>query len=310
MKKNSLNWKIIYSAVSILATILILFFIYKKIYGSISDIDFHVLNIKWAYIFISFIFVPVWFFLLSYAYKVLLKNMDAEISVIDAMRIIGISTFGRYIPGKVWFTVGRTLLAEKLGISKRKAFTAVIIETIYQIFTGMLFIIILAVKQYDLPNITYFSFVLAFILLSVFNPQLFADILNFFLKKMNKEILTIKMNLLNRAYIMLVYTAMWVFFGLQFMFLAEAITPISDIVRTTAVYPVSWVFGFIVIFLPSGLGVREGAIIYFMSQILNAPTAIIISALSRVQMTLSEILFLFTLIGSKKLWRNDVEKKS
>jgi len=43
------------------------------------------------------------------------------------------------------------------------------------------------------------------------------------------------------------------------------------------------------IFAPSGLGVREGALVYLLSFVMATPIAVIISILTRIWMTLIEI---------------------
>jgi uncharacterized membrane protein YbhN (UPF0104 family) len=47
--------------------------------------------------------------------------------------------------------------------------------------------------------------------------------------------------------------------------------------------------GLIAIFAPSGLGVREGALVYLLSFMMVTPVAVIISVLTRIWMTLIEI---------------------
>jgi uncharacterized membrane protein YbhN (UPF0104 family) len=45
----------------------------------------------------------------------------------------------------------------------------------------------------------------------------------------------------------------------------------------------------IAIFAPSGLGVREGALVYLLSLMMATPVAVIIAVLTRIWMTLIEI---------------------
>jgi uncharacterized membrane protein YbhN (UPF0104 family) len=52
---------------------------------------------------------------------------------------------------------------------------------------------------------------------------------------------------------------------------------------------ISSTLGLVAIFAPSGLGVREGALVYLLSFIMATPIAVIISILTRIWMTLIEI---------------------
>jgi uncharacterized membrane protein YbhN (UPF0104 family) len=47
--------------------------------------------------------------------------------------------------------------------------------------------------------------------------------------------------------------------------------------------------GLVALFAPSGLGIREGALVYLLSFMVATPVAVIISILTRIWMTLIEI---------------------
>ena len=57
----------------------------------------------------------------------------------------------------------------------------------------------------------------------------------------------------------------------------------------TGALAISSTLGLIAIFAPSGLGVREGALVYLLSFVMAAPVAVLISILTRIWMTLIEI---------------------
>jgi uncharacterized membrane protein YbhN (UPF0104 family) len=61
------------------------------------------------------------------------------------------------------------------------------------------------------------------------------------------------------------------------------------IIFLTGALAISSTLGLIAIFAPSGLGVREGALVYLLSSIMPTPVAVIISILTRIWMTLIEI---------------------
>jgi len=57
----------------------------------------------------------------------------------------------------------------------------------------------------------------------------------------------------------------------------------------TGALAISSTLGLIAIFAPSGLGVREGVLVYLLSFMMATPVAVIISILTRLWMTLIEI---------------------
>jgi uncharacterized membrane protein YbhN (UPF0104 family) len=98
--------------------------------------------------------------------------------------------------------------------------------------------------------------------------------------------------------------------GVSFYLFVDSVFPVSlqYILFLTGALAFSSTLGLIALFAPSGLGVREGALVYLLSSIIPIPIAIIISILTRLWMTLIET----GLIGVVYLmdqFRKRIEKK-
>jgi hypothetical protein len=61
----------------------------------------------------------------------------------------------------------------------------------------------------------------------------------------------------------------------------------------TGAYAFSLNIGFLAIFTPGGIGVREGVLVFLLSSIFPLPVSTLISLLSRLWMTLGEVLCFF-----------------
>ena len=90
--------------------------------------------------------------------------------------------------------------------------------------------------------------------------------------------------------------------GVGFYLFVDAVYPVAPqyILFLTGALAISSTLGLIAIFAPSGLGVREGALVYLLSLMMATPIAVIISVLTRIWMTLIEI----GLIGMVYLFRH------
>jgi len=64
----------------------------------------------------------------------------------------------------------------------------------------------------------------------------------------------------------------------------------------------------IAIFAPSGLGVREGALVYLLSLMMATPIAVIISVLTRIWMTLIEIGLIGMVYLFQQLQKQEIER--
>ena len=90
---------------------------------------------------------------------------------------------------------------------------------------------------------------------------------------------------------MIVCIFVWVVEGIGFYLFVDSLYPVSTkyILFLTGALAISTTLGLIAIFAPSGLGVREGALVYLLSLIMPSPVAVIISLLTRLWMTLIEM---------------------
>jgi uncharacterized membrane protein YbhN (UPF0104 family) len=79
--------------------------------------------------------------------------------------------------------------------------------------------------------------------------------------------------------------------GIGFYLFVDSVYPVtpSYILFLTGALAISSTLGLVAIFAPSGLGVREGALVYLLSFMMATPVAVIISVLTRIWMTLIEI---------------------
>jgi uncharacterized membrane protein YbhN (UPF0104 family) len=74
--------------------------------------------------------------------------------------------------------------------------------------------------------------------------------------------------------------------------------PWSQYLSLTAAFAFSYTLGFLAIFVPGGLGVREGILILLLSHYFPLPVATLISLFSRLWMTAVEV---FGLLVSLKI---------
>jgi uncharacterized membrane protein YbhN (UPF0104 family) len=83
----------------------------------------------------------------------------------------------------------------------------------------------------------------------------------------------------------------WVVEGIGFYFFVDSVYPAAPqyILFLTGALAISSILGLVAIFAPSGLGVREGALVYLLSFMMVTPVAVVISILTRIWMTLIEI---------------------
>jgi len=306
---KTMKHKLVNAVFSVLGLAIIAYIVFK-LKGFSSGLDFSSISFDFRYLTASFMLIPVWFILMCHAWRLMVKSLGFRLSLLDSMRIVGLSMFGKYIPGKLWFTLGRAVLAERLGVSKKATFTSVILETYLLLLTGGAFFLFLLFTLPSKPSYYLILSVIAiFLLFPLSIPEIFKRMINFFLKILKKNSIEISMSLGFVFKIILLYMIVWICLGIQFylLYISFSPEPLNPFVGIS-IYPAAWIVGFAVIIMPAGLGFREGVMFFFLSQNVSTNTAAIMTILSRIQITLGELLYLFLLFGSHKLWRNNEEK--
>jgi uncharacterized membrane protein YbhN (UPF0104 family) len=80
----------------------------------------------------------------------------------------------------------------------------------------------------------------------------------------------------------------WLSFGLSFAFILPSIN-LDTAARSGSIYVLGWAIGYIVIFAPGGLGIRELALAWLLGGMLQAGDAMIVATVHRVLFTAIEV---------------------
>lgn len=92
--------------------------------------------------------------------------------------------------------------------------------------------------------------------------------------------------------VVLLFIANWLIVGIGFFILTQSIYPdiqMSEMLYCAGIWGVSAIMGILAIFAPSGIGVREGIMIWGLSQIMPLEYAMVISVVSRLWQTIPEL---------------------
>ena len=120
-------------------------------------------------------------------------------------------------------------------------------------------------------------------------------IINFFLgilqKITKKNNLKIPITYVQMLKVVVLFILNWIVLGIGFYMVAYAIYPLSlnYMLYVAGVFGLSVIIGILAIFAPSGLGVREVILVFGLSLIMPKEYAVIISIVSRLWMTVSEL---------------------
>jgi glycosyltransferase 2 family protein len=207
---------------------------------------------------------------------------------------------GRYIPGKVSWIVGKVYLASKLGIGKTRIAASAVIEA------GMQVVALVAAAMLLLgfdPRLNVISFEGKVIMLGlacgcilVLMPPVF----NFVVRKAyvivkRKELdPTIRLSGKVAFKSIQLYWFGAILSGTSFFLLSKAVYPSITFelyLFCVGAYNLAGAVGMITPIVPSGIGVRDGALLAMLTVILPVEIAVVLTVLSRLWAIVVDLLF-------------------
>jgi hypothetical protein len=280
---------------------LILFFIIRNLYSNwdkIGEFSFHP---NYLYLFLSLVVLLLAWAVTVWSLQRLFAAFNHHIPYSDIYVIYFRSIMGKYIPGKLWQIAGSTYLAARKGIPEGISVTCFLLGQAYSILSGLALvgsIIAFGVLEgsKDLMSTLKWTLIPAVALILVFalRPNLIEKPLNLVLRSFNKKSVRINLRLGKAIEIFLLFGGCWFVFGFGFwLFSTSFITPDFNLyIDLTAVHTAAMVIGFLSVFAPGGLGVREGILVLFLSSFNEFPTPLPSAmALSfRLMVTISELI--------------------
>lgn len=265
------------------------------------------LRIDWVRILASGTIVIATYLLLVEAWRSTLRAWGEQLPYSAAARIWFVSNLGKYLPGKVWQIAAMGAMAQQRGVSPAAAIGSALVVNLVSIIAGVAVIVATAGKRVALAVgsqtsviddrtsvVIAINVVILGLIALALTPVIVPRLAKLAARVTGKNIGV--PNVPPRAiWIAAASTAAsWVFYGVAFSLFANGITPraAGNAASYIAVYTGSYLAGYLALFVPGGVGVREAALVIAMPQFGLASTAdaTIIAITSRLWLTVLEIL--------------------
>lgn len=291
---------------AIIAITIILFIVrYVKInINSLNNFEF---RFNYYYLSISFVILIIYILNQSFLwYYITIQNncnIDLRTSIISRLY----SEFGKYVPGKVFGYAMLFYAYSKANQSKILVAFCMFFELLASVLAASL-IFLFSIFFTDVPVFAKYRIV-ALVLLVLFFILIHPKILNYFsaifLKIARREPVQLNLSYIKLLKIVFLYVANFMVFGVAFVIFINSVFDVSfsNYLFITGTTAGAGLIGLFAIFVPAGLGVREGVMVFTLSLIIPPSFAGIIALTSRIWLTLGEV-FLFGLIyGISKIKR-------
>ncbi len=200
----------------------------------------------------------------------ILNWLGQDVTFFRALRAYCIGQLGKYVPGKAWVVILRTSLVQGERVQPTMAAAGVFLETLTMMSVGaVLSVLYLIINLRGNPQLFWLAVGLFVLVTLPTLPPLFKPILRFIARKGGREevVLAIeKLGFPRLAQGWLAMVLLWTMYGLslsltlQSLGMQGAMTP-SLLPNMVAAVSLATVAGFLVLFLPGGLGAREFVLI-------------------------------------------------
>jgi hypothetical protein len=210
------------------------------------------------------------------------------------------SLVARYVPTSALLVVGRVVLAERAGITRRVCLASIVYELALGISAavigGAYFFITLPSLQ-DQPARYAILLVVPLALVGL-HPRVFKPLADWALGKLGRE--RLPRALPYRMVLMLVpaYLGGWLLVGAGLFSFALALQalPVDKLPYIAAAYPVAFCVSVLTFIVPSGLGTRDATLATAIDAVLPLTVATAIAVAFRIFQTVVELMFVALLV--------------
>jgi glycosyltransferase 2 family protein len=251
-------------------------------------------RIEPGWLVLSALLVWAMYALLIVAWRMMLAGWGQRLDGWTAARIWTVSSLGKYLPGKVWAIAGMALLAQRAGIAAWAATGSAVVLQVLAIGTGAAVAGLTgrqAIAAAD-PRLGAVLGVLiagavagvALLLWPAFLRRLLRLAAPDAEARGTPPVAGI-------AFGIVANLVAWLGYGLALWLLARGLLPSAglDPALAIAVFTASYLAGFLALFAPGGIGVREGLFILMLQGPLGIAAATALALASRVLLTITEL---------------------
>nr|WP_117000680.1 lysylphosphatidylglycerol synthase domain-containing protein [Desertimonas flava] len=211
----------------------------------------------------------------------------------EATAVFSASQLGKYIPGSVWPVVAQMSLARRHGISRITIVAAFVTQMLLLVVTAVV-TAALTLPWVDAEELRtrWWLLVIAPAVCLVLVPSVQRRLLALASRALKRPLAVAFPGPRAMAGAVLASVLTYVLFGVHLAVLASPMSPDGDVrvlVQSIGAFALAWAAGFVVIFAPAGLGVREVVLKLTMGSVLVSADATAVAVLSRTSLVIADL---------------------
>ncbi len=253
---------------------------------------------------LSIVFLVVGKYLLTYLSLWSIEGQDWHPTFTQMFYINAVTQLAKYLPGGIWHFVGRFGLYRAKGMTTTQSGRTMVVENSWLVLSAVCFGGLVSflgqsntiLSWLHLPSTPAIRAGLFLLFMLIWLLGLF--LIERFVKLKRRA------NVRNLARLFLVQAASWLFMGLGFWVILPQGWNWGLIGASIGGFALSWAVGYLTVFAPSGLGVREVALTALLAAYITPEGAAVYATVARLIWIITEIglgVFSELVFGSGKL---------
>jgi len=247
-----------------------------------------------GWLLVSALLVWLMYALLIVAWRTMLAGWGQRLDAWTAARIWTVSSLGKYLPGKVWAVAGMALMAQRAGIAPWAATGSAVVLQVLAIGTGAAVAGLTgraAIEAAHRGSGAVLELLVAGAVAGVallLWPPFLRRLLRFAAPESEARGTPAAKGIV----VGIVANAVaWIGYGVSLWLLSRGLLPGVNLGLgpAVAVFTASYLAGFLALFAPGGLGVREGLFILMLQGPLGIGPATALALASRLLLTITEL---------------------
>jgi hypothetical protein len=253
---------------------------------------------SWGWVAISGIIFLSTYCVLLETWREVLRIWGSRLDFVNAARIWTVSNLGRYVPGKLWQIGTMAWMAEREKVSPIAATGSSILNVVVNLVAGFVIVVVLGWPLLDLPAIRGGRalagvFVVAGAAVLAALPRALPALVRVLGRVTGRDLKIDAFPAMAIVVSIIGNLIAWLTYGAAFATFARGVvgTAYGPLTAYIAVYALSYLVGYLVLFLPSGIGARELAMVALLpaAHLADPAQAAVLAVTSRLWLTVLEI---------------------
>jgi glycosyltransferase 2 family protein len=237
-------------------------------------------------------------------WALILSSTGARLPLRQAVAIVAVSQFAKYMPGNVAHHVGRVLLAKSAGLSVPVVLQSMVFETLWALASAAL-VCVLAMLWLTCEGSCFhnalpipMSGLLGLVVLLTLGPSVMVGLLArwwpVLLGRLGLGASQGRPRWPTVMAVQLLYGLAFVLAGVVLYWQSYVLfnAPAMNLGLAAGAFAAAWVAGYLVVGAPAGIGVREAALLVLLAPAMGEPAAASLGLSLRISSTASDLLVL------------------